>query len=575
MRNYLFIDLHIHSIYSFENACDSTPEDILHNALETSQVIKRAMIKRVENCENNGDENGIDNLIREFSPYFAENKEEQEHIQGILLNSQNKATELKNYIENYTKCCISITDHQNVQGSKVAMDLIKKHPQKYSAIDFVSGIEINTGLKCLGTNSDKSSIFKKCHSLAYGYNIYDKTLNAFSQLFNFTTNKIDDTTIYKKPIEIGKMVLWAKRRVDEITGDKIPIGDLAFIAVNTQSYLHAKNKFYSYLKSRYPTRNFRNEKSVENCFIYTGDGNDKAINGAKWEIDELMRVIKNANGYFSLAHPYKINKRLDSKNDIDYFYEFVDALIKATNDESFQELKTISQVDKKEIKDKIKSINSKYGKHYLVDEIYQIYISFTFGKDIEEFVQKVLTLRNNEKFGLEIFNKLNLSGAKSKVLYDIAKKYNLYLTGGSDHHGPNLHPENTIARCFDKKFIYSDDDLFTVDENILQKEIDKANSLKVNNTLNYMPFVGLVKNKQKFKERQKIYFYNRQKGTLRLDKSLFDRHKTWIVKPDWTVKSIKKYLNTTGFDHISRKDFEFLKKDGDGKLSDDGGIGIV
>ena len=48
MRNYLFIDLHIHSVHSFETDCDSTPEDILDNALTTAKKIQNAMMERVD-----------------------------------------------------------------------------------------------------------------------------------------------------------------------------------------------------------------------------------------------------------------------------------------------------------------------------------------------------------------------------------------------------------------------------------------------------------------------------------------------------------------------------------------------
>lgn len=575
MRNYLFIDLHIHSKYSFENDCDATPEEILHNALETAKVVQRAMIERVEQCENSENASRMDDLIREFSPYFADRKEEQEHIQEILLNSPNKVQQLKDYIINDTKCCISITDHQNIQGSKDAISLIKKHPAQYKQLDFIPGIEVNAGLRCIGVNEDGYSSFKKCHALAYGYNVYDPTFNSFSKLFNYKLNNISDSSSSTTPIEIGKMILWAKKRVDDITGKKIPIADLDFITNNTRSCLHAQNKFFCYLKEHYPKKNFRNIPEIMQCFNFSKFGNEQAISGSKWELDDYMNAIKNADGYFALAHPYSINKK-QLQNSLDCNNAFAEALISTTQDNAFQIFKNTSIIDKNVIDTKVISINALYNKHYSAEEIYQLYITFTFGKNIEEFVQKVIQLRGDNNFGFEIFNKLNLSGAKSKVLYDIAKKYDLYLSGGSDHHGVHLHSSNIISRCFDKKFIYDKSDLFAVDENRLQQEMNKANSVGVDNTLTYMPFVGLIKNKHKYKEKQKISFYNRQNGTMELNDSLFDRHKTWVIKPGRSAQEIKNYLDTTGVDHISRKNFAFLKNDENTKsVSSDGGIEIV
>lgn len=561
MRNYLFIDLHIHSVYSFETDCDATPEEILDNALTTAKKVQNSMIERVNECVAGGSEEELDKLIIELSPYFADKKEEQEQIRDLILNSENKVQTLKDYIINNTKCCISITDHQNIQGAKEAIRLIKKHPQKYEMLDFIPGIEVNAGLRCMGINEEGYSSFKKCHALAYGYDMSDPTFNAFAKLYNFKLKKLTDQTQASTEIEIGKMILWAKKRVDDIIGEKIPISDLAFIANNTMSCMHAKNKFYSYLKEHYPTRNFRKIPQIEECFDFTAQGNEKAISGSKWELDEYMQAIKKAGGHFSIAHPYSIKRKTTLSEELACNNEFADALILTTKDNAFETFRNLSYIDKYVILSKVTAINSSCNKNYSADEIYQMYISFTFGRNIEDFVKKVIQIRGDNNFGFEIFNKLNLSGAKSKVLYDIARKYNLYLTGGSDHHGPNLHTSNIISRCFDKSFIYSPNgDLFTMPEDELQQRIDKANSYAIDNTLVYMPFVGLVKNKHRFKDRQKIGFYNRQNGTVELDNSLFDRHKTWIVKRGWTVEGVKNYFDTTGVDHISRKDFIFFKE---------------
>ena len=126
MRNYLFIDLHIHSVHSFETDWDSMPEDILDNALTTAKKVQNAMMERVDEVEQSGNKEEFDNLIKEYSSYFADKREDQEHIQNIIIGANNKVQTLKDYILNNTKCCISITDHQNIKGSKEALKLIKE-----------------------------------------------------------------------------------------------------------------------------------------------------------------------------------------------------------------------------------------------------------------------------------------------------------------------------------------------------------------------------------------------------------------------------------------------------------------
>ena len=86
----------------------------------------------------------------------------------------------------------------------------------------------------MGINEEGYSTFKKCHALAYGYDVNDPTFNAYSNLYNFSLRQINDTETSQNDIEIGKMILWAKKRVDDITGKKIPISDLAFITKNMQ-----------------------------------------------------------------------------------------------------------------------------------------------------------------------------------------------------------------------------------------------------------------------------------------------------------------------------------------------------
>lgn len=566
MRKYLFIDLHIHSIHSNETDCDSTPEDILYNAMQTAKKIQSSMIERIESVEQEYADNAqlldkkINELVKEFAPYFADSEQDQQNIIQQLLISSGKIDQLKQYILNDTQCTISITDHQNIEGSKEAIKLIKSDPKKYKMINFVSGIEVNAGLRCMGINDEGYSSFKKCHALAYGYDVFDPTFNVYSKLYNFelrNTNYSSNAKKSAKFISIGKMVLFAKKKVDELTGDTLQIKELDFI-LNAKSCQEAKKMFFDYVKTKYPKIDFSRSAEVSNCFDFTPKGNESAIAGSKWELDEYMQAIKEAGGQFSLAHPYSIKRKRTAKDIKKLNNEFVDALIETTHDSSFLALKSLSSFDNSSLQTSIAAINARFNKRYSADEIYSLYVTMAFGKDIEEFVTKVINIRKDHDFGFEIFNKLNLRGAKSKVLFDLAKKYDLFLTAGSDHHGPHLHVENLISRCFDKKFIYSGDDLFELADENLQTKIQDVQRVSIDNTITSMPFIGFVKNKYNAKERQKISFYNRQNGTIDFSNNLFDRHKTWIVEPNYTVESIKNHLSIQGIDHIARKDFQFF-----------------
>ena len=596
MRNYLFIDLHIHSKYSYETGCDSSPSEILDNSITKAIQVKKSMKEKIDEVVKNEPQK-FNALLKEYCKFFADTGEKQNAIYNEIISSKAPVESLKKYFDTNAKCCISITDHQNIQGSAEAINIIKNNPKKYEMVDFISGIEVNAGLRCIGKNEEGFSDYKKCHALAYGYDINNPTFVAYSKLYNYKTNVIesiyDKTINYKTDIEIGKMVLLARKKVEELVGEKISLTEIAFVVENSKSANHVKNKFAKYIREKYPNVDF--SKIFKECFAFTTKGNGNAISGSKLELDEYMLAIENAGGKFSIAHPYSIKKKMTKQEKAYYNNEFVDALIQTTNNQKFNILKSLkleideyddeidnnfNKDDKKFVKnctkDKIfqtvKKINKKSKKNYSPDEIYQAYVEFMYGRKIEEFIERVIKIRKNlnidsNSFALEIFNKINLSGAKSKILYDLAKKYDLLLSGGSDHHG-GLYPNNSIGKCFNKKFIESKDkNLFEMDNSELQEKIDITRESDFNNVLVEMPFVELVKNNQLPKNRQEIKFYNIPNGIMEFDNSLFDRKRTWIVKKDWTPESIKKYLDTTGIDHISRLQFRYINSNSEKEYS--------
>ena len=572
MRNYLFIDLHIHSTYSYETGCDASPREILDNSLVKAEQVKQSMKEKIDDVIKN-EPDKFNDLLREYCRYFADTVEDQKKIYKEIISCDNQVEKLKEKLDKETKCCISITDHQNIKGSAEAVDVIEKNKDKYKMIEFIPGIEVNAGLRCIGKNKGSNfSAYKKCHALAYGYDIEDKTLNAYSNLYHYTAGKI----------EVGKMVLLARKRIEDIYGIKIPLKDIAYVVENNPTANQVRKRFYKYLTKEYSEVDIRQIRCEDNtpCFNFLPKGNDNAISGSKWELDEYMLAIDNAGGKFSVAHPYSIKNKIIEQEQTYYNNEFIKELVRVTNDKSFEILKNEKlKVDigsksknaknstekgtKTIIKDIVKKINKENNKKYSAEEIYQAYIEYMYGRNIERFVRKVIKIRKrlnigDNEFGFEIFNKINLSGAKSKILYDIATKYNLFLTGGSDHHG-NLYLQNPIGKCFDKDFIESTDkDLFEMENSELQKKIDITLASDFNNMLTQMPFIDFVKDNKIPQIRQEIKFYNIPNGIIKFNNDLFDRHRTWIVKPEWTPENSKKYLNTKGINHISRMEFDYI-----------------
>ena len=123
MKEFAFIDLHIHTEHSHEDGCDITVEQLM----DTLQAM----------AEKKGGD-----------------------------------------------VCFSITDHENMLGCLQADELLKKYPEKYNRLKFIPGMELNTSLKSLGLNDEGFATFRKCHLLGYGYDVHDPELRAFSILMN-------------------------------------------------------------------------------------------------------------------------------------------------------------------------------------------------------------------------------------------------------------------------------------------------------------------------------------------------------------------------------------------------------
>ena len=572
MRNYLFIDLHIHSTYSYETGCDASPREILSNSLVKAEQVKQSMKEKIDNVVKN-EPDKFNDLLREYCRYFADTVEGQKKIYQKIISCDNQVEELKEKLDKETKCCISITDHQNIKGSAEALSIIKKNKDKYKMIEFIPGIEVNAGLRCVEKNKDNIySAYRACHALAYGYKIKDKTLNAYSKLYHYTAGDW----------EIGKMVLFARKRIEDIYNIKIPLEDITGVIRGKPAAIQVIYRFYKYLEKNHPEvdiNKIKCEDSDEPCFNFSLQGNINAISGSKWELDDFMLAIDDAGGKFSIAHPYSIRNKNIEQEQAYYNNEFIKELIKVTNVSDFKILQnedlkispkkkendsTSSEKSTKEIiKSVVKKINKKNNKNFSVEEIYQAYIDYMYGRNLKDFVDKVVNIRKSlpikeKSFGFEIFYKTNLSGAKSKILYDIASKYKLFLTGGSDYHG-NLNPKNRIGKCFDKDFIESTDkDLFEMENSELQKKINMALKCDFNNMLAYMPFIDFVKNNKIPENRQEVKFYNIPNGVMHFDNSLFDRHRTWTVDEKSTPRILKKELSTKGIDHISRNTFGYI-----------------
>ncbi len=326
MKEYVFIDLHIHTEYSNEDGCDLKVKKLLDTLQATA-----------------------------------------EHKNGEI--------------------CFSITDHESILGAIEADKILRDNPEKYNRLTFIPGIELNASLKSVALNESGQSIFSKCHMLGYGYDLKDKNLFAYSKLSNKVFKKFNG-----KNVNSGKQLLYAKKIVEKEFGVNIPFKTYLKCGY-ASSHRQMRNDFV-YLTNKYlKVSKDKISDLIENAYNEKLIYKPEADGGSKQDIFEIISLIKSAGGKTSIAHANSIKFEqqhiVHSKSKYDYLDDFI----------------------------KIVQLKSKNG----LDAI---------------------ELFHSENTADDVFNKL----------YNIAEKYDMFLTCGSDHHGEHLHVNSLLSKCFSKRF---------------------------------------------------------------------------------------------------------------------------
>ena len=125
MAEYLFIDMHMHSILSDEDLCDETPIHILGK-------------------------------VQRYADNFREKT-------GRDLS-----------------CCISITDHNSTLSALEVRDLMQTG--EYPNVKFINGCEFTVDLCEMNSVFGVDKTFSRCHLLAYNFKEDDKELVAYSRI---------------------------------------------------------------------------------------------------------------------------------------------------------------------------------------------------------------------------------------------------------------------------------------------------------------------------------------------------------------------------------------------------------
>lgn len=252
MKNYSFIDMHIHTAYSDEELCDmSIPE--------------------------------------------------------LLAMAQRRASKIGK------DCVLAIADHNTILGVQEARRILDsaEGKAKYPNVKLINGIEFTTDLVEICDLFDGQRVFTRCHTLAYGYDENNPELTAYSRITHkfFTTNdnvgmqicaarravcehyKLDiPFTAFEKLVDMNNKTDFREEFINIVYSYNIDnhlMLDLADIDEVVAPYI---STFVEY--------------------------NREATAYGRLKLSDIAKLIKNAGGELVVAHPALIKVTVDGLKKI-------------------------------------------------------------------------------------------------------------------------------------------------------------------------------------------------------------------------------------------------------------------
>lgn len=352
MRKFAFIDMHIHTVYSDEIGCDTKIIDLLDRL--------NAMAEK-----EGGD------------------------------------------------VCFSITDHESILGCIEAAKLIKENKQKYKHLVFIPGIECNASLKEIEINNSHST-YSKCHYLGYGYNLKDENLYVFSKLAHMCFELPDKRNPNSK-CNTGRQILSAIKDIETSFKTEFEFKDFKE-CINATNHIEAMEKFIEICCNKLKAP----RQKIVNCFSSVVSlkplNIDEASGGSKVKIVKLTKMIKNAGGKTSIAHPYSVRYNQASMG----------------ND------------------------SNRYNR-------------------MKDFIHCLQMKTGNGLDAIELFHNQTTSNTSFLVFEQLARENNLFVSCGSDFHG-SLHPHNELSKITSRRFEFNS----LRDENVLKYKGQIVNKITSN-----------------------------------------------------------------------------------------------
>lgn len=252
MKNYSFIDMHIHTDYSNEELCDLTIEQLLTMAQKRAQKIGK-------------------------------------------------------------DCVISIADHNSILGVKEAKKILNSPEGKvnYPNVKLINGIEFTTDLIELCDQFDGDRVFTRCHTLAYGYDENNAELTAYSRITHKFFSKDDNVGMQ---ICAARRAVCEHYNINLPFTVFEPMVDMKSGTNFKNEFIHllldyAKGNKISINRNEV-------DKLISPYIINHVDYVREASSFGRLKLSDISHLIKNAGGELVIAHPALIRVTVDGLKKI-------------------------------------------------------------------------------------------------------------------------------------------------------------------------------------------------------------------------------------------------------------------
>lgn len=239
MKDYSFIDMHIHTAYSDEELCDMSIKELLDMAQKRAAKIGK-------------------------------------------------------------DCVISIADHNTILGVKEARKILNSQEgqSKYPNVKLINGIEFTTDLVELCDQFDGERVFTRCHTLAYGYDENNAELTAYSRI----THKIfsvDDNIGMQ--ICAARRAVCEHYKIDIPFTVFEPMVDMDKGSNFKNEFIHLLMNYAK--ANNINIKSSEIERIVSPYILNHVDYVREASSLGRLKLSDIAKLIKNAGGELVVAHP--------------------------------------------------------------------------------------------------------------------------------------------------------------------------------------------------------------------------------------------------------------------------------